>query len=326
FGIAFMHEVAESDPKAAFQEGKRLYTLGKKEEATQKFLIVLETDSTNYFAYAYLAKLNWEKKALNHTLDYLQGFHRARFGYLIPEPLALELITICEAVAQEELRQKNWARARTAFDLAGNIAPDMAGYLRFLASQYSADSLRSVRDALWPNGIAVTLEDFENTTLPVLKRWVTNPSATVESHTIVRNPVHRGNNAELLKIRYTSAGPDYWSKNVYLLLQAPLAIRAYVTGKPNTRCQLVANMRFAKSRPEQKIGPTGACFSNEVMLKENQWVPLIIPDVYAKAMDIAKQPSGFYNPRSIQLEMIAVNTFGNDCELYIDDIEAFLPK
>jgi len=326
FGIAFMREVAARNPQAAFQEGKRLYTLGKKDEATQKFLIALETDSTNYFAYAYLAKLSWEKKEVDRTINYLQGFHRTRFGYLIPEQSAQELVSTCEAVAQEYIREKNWSRARTAFDLAGNIAPDMTRYLRSLETQYAADSLRSVRDALWPNGIAVTLEDFESVSAPQLTRWVTNPSASIESHILVHDPIHRGNTAEYLKIRYTSAGNDNWSKQVYLILQSPLSVRAYVLGKQKSRCQLIANLRYAKSKPEQKVGPTGACFSPEVNLSENQWIPVTINNVYAEAVKIGKDPRWDYDINGMQLEMIAVNTFGNDCELYIDDIEAFLPK
>lgn len=326
FGSAFMRKINESDSRAAYIQGKQLYEQGKKQEAFQKFLIAIENDTTNYQAYFYLSKLSWENQQPEQTLLYLYQFQHLRSGYIVPEDIAREVDSVCQKVAQYYIEKRNWQHARLAYDIAGNITFDISGYLKNLEKQFAESGIKSVRDSIWPDGIAVTLEDFENTTVPVLKRWVTNPSATIDSNSIVHNPVHRGNNAELLKIRYTSSGPDYWAKNVYIALQKPLALRAYVMGKQNTRCQLVANMRFAKSRPEQKVGPTGACFSNGIFFTEPKWMPLVIPDIYKEAMKIAKDPSGLYNPQTIQLEMVAINTFGNDCDLYLDDIEVFLPQ
>jgi tetratricopeptide (TPR) repeat protein len=328
FGVSLMRQVAAGDPKAAYVEGKRLYDQGKKAAAFKKFLTAVENDTTNFQAYFYLGKLSWEKKEPEQTVAYLRQFQKTRFGYIVPGDIAQNVTDICQQVGGYYIEQQNWQNARLAYDIAGNIAFDVCGYLQNLEKQFDDPVLITARNKIWPDGIAVTLEDFENSTQPVLRRWITNPAGTIESHTIVHNPVHRGNNAELLKIRYTSAGPDYWAKNTYIVLQAPLAIRVYVTGKQNTRCQLVANMRYAKSRPEQKMGLTGACYSNEVILTKNQWIPLIIPDVYTIAMNIARDPRWQYryNPKLIQLETIGINTFSNDCELYIDDIEVYLPQ
>lgn len=326
FGSAFMHKVAERDPKAAFMQGKQLYSQGKMNEAYRKFQITVKSEPTNYLAYYYLAKLSWQKNNAEQTLVMLRKYHHNHLGYIIPDTVNHDLISLCQEVAQYYISQQDWSNARMAYDIAGNSVNNIAEYLQQLEAQYTISSETTKRNKIWPQGIAITLENFESTQVPVLTRWVTNPSASIENHQIVQTPIHSGKQAELLKINYATAGPDYWAKNVYILLQAPLAIRAYVTGKSSTRVQLIANMRFATTRPEQKVGVTGACFSSEAILNENQWVPLIIPDVYTKAMQIAKDPSGIYNPQSIQLEMIAINTFGNDCELYLDDIEVYLPK
>jgi len=326
FGSTFMRRVAENDPKAAFYQGKQFYTQGKKEDAMQKFQIAIQSDPANYLAYYYLAKLYWQKNDAEQSLTMLEKYNQNRLGYIIPESISQDLSSLCEQVAKYYISQQNWANARFAYDIAGNSMINVAEYLKRLEQQYQPSNVAGIRDKLWPQGIAVSLENFELAKFSVLSRWVSNPSASIEDHRIVQTPVHNGKQSELLKIKYTTAGPDYWTKNVYLVLQSPLSIRAYVTGKQNTRCQLVANLRYAKSTPEQKVGPTGACFSNEIMLTENQWVPIVIPDVYAEALRIGKDSRFNYNTSLIQLEMVAINTFGNDCEIYLDDIEVCLPK
>ncbi|MFB3896713.1 MAG: tetratricopeptide repeat protein [bacterium] len=326
FGSRVMHKIAESDPKVAFIQGKQFYEQGKTENAMRKFMIAVQSEPNNYLSYYYLAKLYWQKNDAVNTLGMLKKYSQNHPGILISETVNQDLVPLCKQVATYYITQQNWINAREAYDIAGNSVNNVAEYLQQLQAQYTVSSETTIRNKIWPQGIGVTLEDFENTNVPVLHRWVINPTASIDINTIVHNPVYCGNGSERLKIRYTTAGPDYWAKDVYILLQSPLAIRVFITGNSSTRVQLIANMRFAKTRPEQKIGPTGACFSEVTNLTENQWIPLTIPDIYAKAIQITKDPSGNYSSRQIQLEMVAVNTLGNDCDFYIDNIEVYLPK
>jgi tetratricopeptide (TPR) repeat protein len=159
----------------------------------------------------------------------------------------------------------------------------------------------------------ISLQDFEVVESPQLVPWTHSGGLSLKTkqHILQKEVAHSGQRAEYLAVEYDldpSIGEnvyDYWAIPIKIPKpDFPVGIRAFIRGKKGQDAQicLVINYIFP--------GDSGASRSEIFKIDEN-WKALTFRDLNTS------------HPGVYLYDKIGINTFGNNTELFIDDIQIF---
>lgn len=229
-------------------------------------------------------------------------------------------IALCLSFGENLARQRRFREARIFYTTTMTEYFTPVEVLQILGDLYDVPEKKMVREKIWGKNIFVVLEDFENTTRPVISNWATSNYPRVKAHEISGNEFYTGSQSEYFDLRYASPGWDYWAKRVDIPLAAknrPMGVRFYLKSRgPFKGC-----LRFTVVMGgDQKR--TGIWHEDEVRDAERGWQMRWVDDVYQKAV-LSATKSGI-PAENLRIDQIIINTDGHSNQFYVDDIELYL--
>ncbi len=232
----------------------------------------------------------------------------------------------CFAFGEQYVKKGMWQAAKTFYTKTIIKYLNPAVVLERLDTLYNIDERSDIKEKIWGDEIFVTLEDFEDTTMPVLDPWITRVlKLTVNSHIIAKNISHTGRRSEYFDLTYAkhdTQNYDYWVKPLNLPLNNPklvLGIRVFIKSEKPFGGRLKINITYPKAGGKSPF--------LEADTKKNLpdgWEEQSMDNLFEKAKTVALENN--WNINGMRIENIAIDTHGFSNKFYIDDIELYLGK
>jgi tetratricopeptide (TPR) repeat protein len=236
-----------------------------------------------------------------------------------------EKIQTCFAFGEGYVKKKMWKEARNYYTreilkyLNPIVVLEQAGKL------YNTDSQFDIKRKIWGEDIFVVLEDFEDSTNPVLIEWTMDAAPLINAHTISNEASHKGSRSEYLDLSYSHQRRvyDYWMKPVNLPLSnsgLSSGIRLFIKSSRPFQGNLGMSITYLKEE-QTAIWKSDVTYSQQ---DEKGWEIRKIEDLYDKATSLGLDRN--WNITEMVIDSIIIDTKGISAKFYVDDIELYLPK
>lgn len=226
----------------------------------------------------------------------------------------------CFKFGKEYIKKEMWKEAKYFFTKIILKYMHPIDVLTELNRLYNVDGLSEIRQKIWGDEIFVALEDFEDTTRPILIDWVRSEKPKVNSHTIVSGVSRSGHHSEYFDLSYIKTGGyHYWVKPVAIPLTNPnlrLGVRVFIkSGEP-----FKGNLRFNVFYP--KPGVTGVWDTDIKRSSVAGWEEHRIEDLFQKTKLIASQQN--CGDSEMVIDRIILDTHGFSNKFHVDDVELYI--
>ncbi len=230
-----------------------------------------------------------------------------------------ETITLSEAYYQLGMlfvRDKRYEKGKNAFNLAAHTGNRFGPVLVRLREEFRKDEWRSVTEELWGEAVFVAVYDFERG-MPKLLEWAGNVHLLQHQQSLVKSGAHSGDYAAYLEADYQhqEVSPyHYWKIPFQADLNHPIGLRVFLRNKIGWkgRVALLAGIDYKH---------TSGVLRSSGKIVNKEWVLLTIEDLFAET----RKSSLFVRSSIPTLVLIGLDTHGETCRLFIDDLQFYLP-